>query len=70
MIEHTDTVTRAGANVGVGAAGTSYTYLGLPMADLVGLATLVYLLFQTIVLAPKAFATLRNWFTRWRNPHG
>jgi len=60
MIEHSGTAAKTATTVGVGAAGTSYTYFGLPMADIVGLATLVYLLFQTVVIAPKAWAALRD----------
>lgn len=65
MFEHADTVAKAGAHVSVGAAGASYTYFGLPMSDLVGLVTIVYLLLQIIASAPKAVANLRHWLSRW-----
>jgi len=68
MIEHSPSAAKAGATVGIGAAGTSYTYLGLPMADLVGLGTLIYLLAQVIVIAPKVVAEIRRWFTRKGRP--
>jgi len=60
MITHADTAAKTATTVGVGAAGTSYTYLGLPMADLVGLVTIVYLLCQIAALAPKAYAALHS----------
>jgi len=64
MIEQTSTAAKAGATIGVGAAGTTYTYLGLPMADLVGLITIVYLLVQTIRTLAPLLADLRRWFKR------
>jgi len=60
MLQSADTVARTGTTTAVGAAGTSYTYLGLPMADIVGLVTIVYLAVQII-------GSLRNFFTRRRN---
>jgi len=60
MIEQTGTVAKGGTVVGVGVAGTSYTYLGLPMADLVGLITIVYLLVQIVVSVRKAFGSKRH----------
>jgi len=61
MIANADTAARTAATTSIGAAGASYTYLGLPMADLVGLVTIVYLLIQIIAIAPKALANLRAW---------
>jgi len=66
MIEHTDTLTKVGATAGVGAAGASYTYLGLPLADLMGLATIVYLVAQTIRTLAPMVADLRGWLRRRR----
>lgn len=65
MFEHADTAARAGAHAAVGAAGASYTYFGLPMSDLVGLVTIVYLLIQIVASAPKALANVRHWLSLW-----
>jgi len=64
MMTHADTAARTATNVGVGAAGTSYTYFGLPMADLVGLFTLLYLLVQIVSSVRKLIADLRHGSTR------
>jgi len=66
MIEPTDTLTKVGATASVGAAGASYTYLGLPLADLMGLATIVYLIAQILCTLAPLVADLRCWFKRRR----
>jgi len=66
MIEQSSTAAKAAATVGIGAAGTSYTYLGLPMSDLVGLITIVYLLVQTARTLAPLVTDLRCWLKRRR----
>jgi len=68
MIESSSTAAKTGATAFAGAAGTSYTYFGLPMADLVGLATIVYLVSQTIPNLRRLLADLWRWLARKVSP--
>jgi len=64
MVEYSDPAARAAATVGVGAASTSYTYLGLPLADLIGFVTIGYLLVQTGVTLRPHVVDLYRWLKR------
>lgn len=48
----------------VGAAGGLVTAYGLTLQEWVAIATLVYLVFQIVILLPKACVIIRGWFGR------
>lgn len=48
----------------VGAAGGLVTAYGLTLQEYVAIVTLVYLVFQIVILLPKAFLIIRGWFKR------
>jgi len=44
----------------------SLTILGVPIADIVNLLIVVYLVLHTIEPVSKIVAGVRRWFARWR----
>lgn len=54
----------------VGVAGATYTYFGLPLSAWVSLATLIYLVLQIIVIAPKVVAAIKRFFKGGTNVEG
>lgn len=54
----------AGTRTTVGVAGAGYTWLGLPLSDVVAIFTIVYLTFQIISLAPKVFEVIKRIFKK------
>lgn len=45
---------------GVGTAGVTYSFLGLPLNEIVTILTGVYVLCQIILLSPKMFRFFRS----------
>lgn len=66
MIERTGDVADFGTKAAVGAAGATYTYLGLPASVWVSVFTIVYLITHTVAVAPKAIETIKRWVAYWR----
>lgn len=46
------------------AAVGGMTFFGIPLPELVLIATLIYTVAQLIVVAPKVWAVVRQWFKR------
>lgn len=44
----------------VGVAGSTYGFLGLPFSAWVSIATILYLVVQTLAVLPKAIATINK----------
>jgi hypothetical protein len=53
----------------VGVAGGAYTYLGLPLAVWVSIATLTYLVIQIVGALPRAWRTFQLVYRRLRGQH-
>lgn len=50
----------------IGVTGLSYTFFGLPFADLAAICTAVYMAFSALLLIPKLLEAIRN-FRQKRN---
>jgi len=46
----------------IGGAAVGLTAYGITLNEWVALATLVYLIIQIFILAPKAVAIIKSWF--------
>lgn len=66
MIERTGDLADIGTRATIGVAGAGYTYFGLPMSDLVGVVTIVYLLVSTLANIPRAVENVQGWIKKWR----
>ena len=55
------------AKAGASAAGYTYVYFGMPLSQWVAVFTIVYLVCQVIVLAPKVIATILNFFRKGKD---
>jgi molybdopterin biosynthesis enzyme len=60
MIERTGDIAAPGMPAAVGAAGATYTFLGLPGSSWVTIFTLVYLAIHIIKSAPGAWDTIKR----------
>ncbi len=67
MIERTGDFAEVGTRTALGVAGAGYTYLGLPMGDWVGIATIIYLIVSTLKNLPAATSNVRMWIDKWRS---
>lgn len=50
--------------LGVSLAGTGYSLMGMPLSDLVQMATLIYVIFQVIVIIPAVYRVVCR-FIKW-----
>lgn len=60
----TEDLSRVTRGLGVSIAGTAYSLSGWQMSDYVQLATLIYVIFQVIVIIPSVYRTLIR-FIKW-----
>lgn len=59
-----NSIPEAAAKAGIGAGGSIYSYLDLPLSVLVAAATLVFMVFQIIVILPKVISTIKGFFKK------
>lgn len=65
-MNHTGDLADTGIRLTAGVAGASYTYLGLPMSDWVGIATIIFLAVSTVKNLPGAVTAVQSYISKWR----
>lgn len=60
----TEDLSKVTRGLGVSIAGTGYSLMGMPLSDLVQMATLIYVIFQVIVIIPAVYRTVLR-FIAW-----
>jgi len=58
-------VAASGVNTVIATAGSAYSFSGLPWADLVSLATFLFITVQFFVLTPRIWNTAKAWYLKF-----